>query len=478
MGAAFFNSWKLWQKMTFVLGVGLVLVIIYGLIILYRNRWRVRKYMALEEAQRVDLERARQTRTIINLNGERLPFGVRALEAGIVTEGVIVSPNVTPVVTPTASVATTPTASIRASSTVTPSDFTSSSRDDRDSLPSRSRLSQLQGGRNLSSGTLSSASSTTASISEKRESAHASPAQGDPKTSLSRSKACRYHPRHYSELRHSSGITRNQEALQALEGKQGRFKNFTKFVKAPLRYQGNKYGPASTSNGITSVVALSSSPNAASPPPRFSFESFSEKNGIHKSSEIEEVDLGLLHNHRISHAAEVGQLVPRFRKPTGDGVSDRIASGVSSAPGVDGYSIGPQTLPSTSLNVIFAASGFNQTLSGSGQSFPSKTGGLEAYKLEDLATSSLPSAGPEAHDAINLPKEVKKGASHASTILRRVNSGFEILVPGTLDLNDAHCTDSADALLGAKTKEDDAPKKLQKKMPMARERSSSFVEHL
>ncbi|KAF4547510.1 Hypothetical protein D9617_41g062610 [Elsinoe fawcettii] len=102
MSKEFFVSWELWQKMVFILGCALVITIIGGLIKLWYTHWRVRKYTALEKlADKVlvirekSIIRSLSTKNVRKLKRDRstkqpmqvedstqIPFGIRALEEG------------------------------------------------------------------------------------------------------------------------------------------------------------------------------------------------------------------------------------------------------------------------------------------------------------------------------------------------------------------------------------------------------------
>lgn len=63
--------------------------------LLYGNR-RVKRHTKLAEAQRTHLENVRASRHIIELKGDDIPFGVKALDSGIEVEGIVISRPATP----------------------------------------------------------------------------------------------------------------------------------------------------------------------------------------------------------------------------------------------------------------------------------------------------------------------------------------------------------------------------------------------
>ena len=96
MSTAIWTDWQLWEKLCFILACGIVLVIIGGCIKLVYNHYRIRKYtqIAAEKAQiREQLER---TASFSRGRAKEIPFGVRALESGIEVDGVWISGSNTP----------------------------------------------------------------------------------------------------------------------------------------------------------------------------------------------------------------------------------------------------------------------------------------------------------------------------------------------------------------------------------------------
>ncbi|KAI9800061.1 MAG: hypothetical protein M1825_004243 [Sarcosagium campestre] len=91
MGKAFFNGWELWEKMCFILACAIVVTVQAGILKLVWNHWRIRKYTALAEAKKTHLQEMRRSRHVIQLRGEEVPFGVRAIESGIEVDGVWIS---------------------------------------------------------------------------------------------------------------------------------------------------------------------------------------------------------------------------------------------------------------------------------------------------------------------------------------------------------------------------------------------------
>ncbi|KAL1985758.1 hypothetical protein VTN96DRAFT_7380 [Rasamsonia emersonii] len=95
----FWDGWEAWEKMVFILGCAIVIVIVIAFGVLSYSRWRLRKYARAQSYQVA--ERARG----VDLNEmliDDVPFGARALESGVRVEGIWTpnhntpSPNVSP----------------------------------------------------------------------------------------------------------------------------------------------------------------------------------------------------------------------------------------------------------------------------------------------------------------------------------------------------------------------------------------------
>ncbi|EGD88999.1 hypothetical protein H112_03915 [Trichophyton rubrum D6] len=91
----FWVDWELWQKMCFVLGGLIALVLVYGTCVHAYNSWRIKKIGAAEKIKKAEEEANIGTKDL-NL----IPFGSRALESGIEIEGIWVSKTNTPLPSP------------------------------------------------------------------------------------------------------------------------------------------------------------------------------------------------------------------------------------------------------------------------------------------------------------------------------------------------------------------------------------------
>lgn len=112
----FFNSWELWEKMTFVSDesschsidqlandtqvLGVCILIVFGIgygKLLWRNRL-VRKQEVVDEEKRVRIQQLRNSGQIIETpKGHDIPFGVRAIQSGVEVDGIWISRTNTPI---------------------------------------------------------------------------------------------------------------------------------------------------------------------------------------------------------------------------------------------------------------------------------------------------------------------------------------------------------------------------------------------
>lgn len=160
-------------------------------------------------------------------------------------------------------------------------------------------------------------------------------------------------------------------------------------------------------------------------------------------------DLDLLQSHRMSHVAETGQLTPRARyRPshTGDwsGVADRLKlpEETSTVNGVD-YFVPRQKTPSPPPRQPTpqpppAPVEETSTRSATTTQDKQAISLLESYAPRPyyLPDSYLPKGPQHQFSYDEMPIEVNTSQNQqrdsAGQVLRKVNSGFEILRPGTL----------------------------------------------
>jgi len=165
-------------------------------------------------------------------------------------------------------------------------------------------------------------------------------------------------------------------------------------------------------------------------------------------------DLDMLQSHRMSHVAETGQLTPRVRRPGHSGewasVADsiRLPQEISTVNGVDYFAPQQKTpspppppvaIPSFDAPVPSAlrptqdSNAANQAR----QAMPL----LETYAARPFyLPESYQPRGPHnlhierSYEEVPIEVNTSQNQQRGSQVLRKVNSGFEILRPGTLQL--------------------------------------------
>ncbi|KAJ5620557.1 hypothetical protein N7510_004541 [Penicillium lagena] len=90
----FWLSWALWQKLSFVLGTLIIITLFAGFCVLAYNRWNLRRHAAAEATAKENVL------LLPMLHKDEIPFGARALESGMHTEGIWISNLNTPVPSP------------------------------------------------------------------------------------------------------------------------------------------------------------------------------------------------------------------------------------------------------------------------------------------------------------------------------------------------------------------------------------------
>ncbi|KAI3397121.1 hypothetical protein diail_11182 [Diaporthe ilicicola] len=90
----FFASWQLWQQMTFVLAMGIVVVFCIGLVKLWWTNRHMKKIEELDAEKQVRFAQMRKSGLSTNRRprlGSEIPFGVKAIETGVEVDGVWVA---------------------------------------------------------------------------------------------------------------------------------------------------------------------------------------------------------------------------------------------------------------------------------------------------------------------------------------------------------------------------------------------------
>ena len=194
------------------------------------------------------------------------------------------------------------------------------------------------------------------------------------------------------------------------------------------------------------------------------------------------VDLDLLQSHRMSHVAETGQLTPRIRKP---GFSGEWASIVESGkPGKpENAAAGPvdcfiprRATPSPPLSVALdpqiSPSQSTPVTPSSQDSHPTNA----AKQAVPLLDTYQPRGPHTEEEDVEPSQQASVPQVHRnSQVLRKVNSGFEILRPGTFSVTMPPAVDDRDLESGEKRQS----KRLQKKRrPSEGYKASNFAEQV
>lgn len=413
MGKKFFSDWALWQQMTFVLACGIVVTIIVGLIKLRYDNYRIAKYSKVQRKEKPTPtpEMLEAQREEPSTKEEDIPFGIRAIESGIEVDGVWISRSNTP-------------AGSSAASSLNEARLGHSQNNSQIELP------------------------RPAYASSSRESSRA-PSTRTPSSAFERATSAERIP---SDSRSSSPgrshgqsrYTRNSATLQALEGLD---------IAGPstLRYEpvtNGQYSPPGSGNTSGRTSDESSDYVHESLRDSRPYEPAYIKPGNNRLALPVPVDprmdLNLLQSHRLSHVAETGQLTPRVRRPgqSGDWANsvniispDEI---LTSNTGVN-YFV-PRKTPSPPHEVyakeeVTSHVGMTYTYDTPTSKGKEPVDTHRPQPAEAYRPQTYEPRGPqhvyeteENPDRYVVPTSQNQRQSH---VLRKVNSGFEILRPGT-----------------------------------------------
>jgi hypothetical protein len=444
-GHEFFNSWALWQKMTFVLACGIVGTIFLGLLKLWYDRNRIRKYSKVDKGKRVqtpEMLEAQPVTAVTQETKDEIPFGIRAIQSGIEIDGVWISRTNTPV---------------------------GSSRNSiiNEKLPRSYNNSQLELPQAVLYGSSRNSSRAPSSSFDRAVSAERIP-NGSRSSSPGRQQYAAA-PVRCSNCNHS--IAHNSTALKALESPRS-----TGHSAPPSPPNGNRGQSSSTSKQSSRRTSDESDYMAIQQDVR-SYETAYIRPASIPTSVDPRTDLDLLQSHRMSHVAETGQLTPRVRKPGNSGEWASVADNhISSINGVN-YFV-PQKTPSPPLPAIIDPQLEPATTYASNHTQDGHASN-EAKQGVPLMESYAPRAafypdtyeprGPHHQYSYDeVPYEVNTEQNHRDNqVVRKVNSGFEILKPGTF------APPTPEELELAERRQS---KKLQKKRRSSETRQSAFVE--
>ncbi|KAI9862560.1 MAG: hypothetical protein M1813_004412 [Trichoglossum hirsutum] len=456
---SFWNKMQVWEKMCMVLAVAIAVTVFAGLGKVAWNHWTLRKYEAIAEAKRAHLREMRESRRIIQLQGEGIPFGIRAIEAGIEVEGVHISRPASPTIrhlrnvsngsissngTKSGSIQTT-TVGRSAGEAIAPN-IEQEDASDADSRQQRRSLSASGSHHPL----------MPQAIHGIQPAARAAPGGLSSYQSPSSSNGIgpRYIPRNSSHLRFSDqGLAADLETLDRLEGQketdsravenkrpQGSPKLGIRIPSASLSlFDYKKTSPTSMnirrpaqvkkrgrSSASSSESASSKASIPSNQPPQVQFQSSDSSN--HEENPIEarpleegkQEHLDSLHSHRLSHAAEVGQLLPRTRRAAN---GDRT----SAKPSTNGQpKSGDELLPPAMIPT-------DNPFTTPGVSPVEETAGSKIHPIRSSGEENYDSH--QERPAKQLRSDTLQSPSNSYIpVIRKVNSGFEILAPGTFGI--------------------------------------------
>ncbi|KAI9765271.1 MAG: hypothetical protein M1840_007470 [Geoglossum simile] len=506
---SFWNEIQVWEKMCLVLAVAIALTVFAGLGKVAWNHWTLRRYEAIAEAKKAHLREMRESRRIIQLQGEGIPFGIRAIEAGIEVEGVHISRPATPTVRHFRNVSN---GSISSNgSKLGSSQIPALSRPTSDAAaPNTEQIDASDAGSRHQDG---SSSATGGHLLTQQLTNNTQPiargALGDhplyQSPSSSNGTDSRYVPRNSSHLRFSNqGPIADPDTLDRLEGQKGldlwNAENMrpgtspklgiripsatlsifeTKRISSTLTktHQSTKLRRHSESARDKKYErnSASSSESASSrnsmPPNNLSRAQLQSSNSPYRGETLTKAQptakdkqehLDSLHSHRLSHAAEVGQLLPRTRRAAnGEQIGAKASTGAPAKPG-------DELLPPT--DNPFATPGISP---------------VEDPKASK--TQPIRNPGEGSHDSSKgqLTKQYGTDALHPPSnshvpVIRKVNSGFEILAPGTFGMpaTNGNGMRHSDIALDLETGERGQQRKQKFVEKLRRGRISSFTESL
>jgi hypothetical protein len=446
---AFFNSWDLWQKMTFVLAMGIVAAIGAGFIKLMFQKYKLRKYTKVDKGKQAQTPEMLEAQPVARINEEtkdEIPFGIRAIQSGIEVDGVWISRTNTPVGSSRASIM----------SEQMPRSFNNSTLElpQPVAVPSQSSRAPSSFDRAVSAERLPMSNTDSRSSSPGRGHSHTS--HDGPRCSN-----CHHH-------------VSSRAALQNLDSP------YSAGPSSP-RYAQQQQAQAGPSSKRSSSRTSDESDYMAIGQDVRAYETAYMGQPSSSNPIDPRTDLELLRSHRLSHVAETGQLTPRVRKPGNSGEWASVADNqVSSLNGVNYFT--PQKSPSPPMATITDPSEDADLASSAGPSHDGYAGN-QTRQAVPLSESYAPNApyypdayeprGPQhqySYDQVPYEVQTDQNSQRNEQVVRKVNSGFEILRPGTFQAPTPEEVELAERRTS---------KKLQKKRRSSGDsRKSAFVEQV
>ncbi|CAI6246176.1 unnamed protein product [Periconia digitata] len=456
MGKAFFTGWELWQQMTFVLACGIVATIMLGLCKLRYDTLKVRKYSKVDKGKGKTEQTPEmlEAQTVVAKHDEDIPFGIRAIESGIEVDGVWISRSNTPVGSSRSSI-----------SRVEPSQ-------PQPSMPSQVQPLPVNASSRASSRPPSSFDvAVNAERIRTNESREVSPAR---------------HGDQY--VNHGPHGSARNSTLQTLEGTYNGSAS-SSARRQPVDDRNPTVYKSGNSSSKSSRRASDESDDYNALPEGLPYPAayISSRQLSYPAPRDPRTDLNLLQSHRMSHVAETGQLTPRVRRPGHSGewasVADKRAPPeIASANGVD-YFVPQQKPPSPPPPTTTSKEAFISSVSHSTQdSHPTnnerqavpllETYAARPFYLPDVYQPRGPGQQP-SYDEIPIEVQTQQNNARSDQVLRKVNSGFEILRPGTF------APPSPEEAAETPATQKRQSKRLQKKRTnSAGSRTSHFVEQV
>ncbi|KAL2043559.1 hypothetical protein N7G274_003866 [Stereocaulon virgatum] len=420
MPGAFFKSWALWEQLCFALGAGIVLVILLGCSVLIYNHWRLRKYTAIAATKATLTRQMQHTPSARRRQGQEIPFGVRALEKGVEVDGIWISHS------------NTPANSVPGSPELFPR--TKAAHEDLSThrTSSASNMSHIEMPQPLhphpavmSPSGSNNKKSSPPSDTRVPERTHKPP----PTSDHQRRGQATYRPRRSSKLRYSDSIDpEDSEAIEALEGRSWLDGNGKRpeGSESEFGYQDRSVsGSGSSSSGAYDASNHATPPkqptaflhpNYLNPPKRHARASY-------ELSDIEPIGPST----HDAHVDERGHLLVRNRC---NGMTVAYDSAQDAVPIV-------RTTPHHETSDPFT------TPDGTPPDHHLPAFGLgndsADYRAQNIVSNEVTYTPGHAEplNPFDGNRQVRR-----SQIIRKVNSGFEILRPGSLDVP-CQSTDSA-----------------------------------
>lgn len=453
---------------TQVLACGIVVTIFLGLLKLWYDRNKIRKYSKVDKGKTAATPEMLESQPVQQVQAEEMkqdiPFGVRAIESGIEVDGVWISRSNTPVGSSRASIM---------SETRLPQNFNNSALE----LPQMSYAS--------SRGSSAAPSSFDRAVSAERLPTNDS-RSGSP-------------PDHIYQTRPGpsspvQSYSRNSTTLQNLErsGPPSRkYRRQSAYTQPDnITARNAQFGESSGSSKKSSRRTSDESDYMAIGQDVRAYETAYMRPSSGMSPIDPRTDLDLLQSHRMSHVAETGQLTPRVRRPGNSGEWASVADNqVATHNGVNYFM--PQKTPSPPLPAIAdpqeEAAGYASSHVAAPQAQEQQQSRIsQGVPLQESYAPNAPYypdtyqvRGPQhqlSYDEV--PYEVQTMQNNQrpeSQVLRSVNSGFQVLKPGTFappPASEMEMTDRSE-------RRQSTGKKLQKKRRSSGEsRKSAFTEQV